>query len=91
MNKLRVLFVSSIAALALATTGAALAAPDQEKKEFVCHFTASAKNPVVVINIGNAAVGHHESNHHPEVHQGSDSSSDGPPADCGTGGGGGEE
>ena len=51
------------AALALATISGALAAkPDDsgnENKQYVCHFTASEKNPVVIINVGNAAVPAH--------------------------------
>ena len=86
MTKLRVIAIAGSAALALAGAAVVAAAPDQDKKEYVCHFTASAKNPVVVINVGNAAVGHHQSNHHPDVHQGADSSSNESPVDCADGG-----
>jgi hypothetical protein len=87
VKKLKLSLFAGCAALGLVTSAVAVAAPNQDKKEFVCHFTASPKNPVVLINVGNSAVGKHESNHHPEVHQGADSSSNEPLTDCTDGGG----
>lgn len=87
MNIVKWAAIALAGSLAL-SAGAAAAAPDQAKKEYVCHYTASAKNPVVIINVGNKAVGPHKANHQLDVHQGSDSSSDTPPTDCA---GGGEE
>jgi hypothetical protein len=86
--KLRLLLAAVAGStMALATAGLALAAPDQNKKEYVCHYTGSAKNPVVVINVGNPAVfAHVEEPGH--GHQGDDQSSEGEPdpADCDEGG-----
>ena len=89
MNKIKLTVVALAGGVAL-LGGTALATPDQENKEYVCHFTASEKNPLVVVNVGNSAVPHHIDNHHPDVHPGHDSSSNEPPADCPTNPEGGE-
>ncbi len=80
--KLKLISAISAAALALVVGATAFATPNQDKKEYVCHFTGSETNPFVVINVGNAAVPAHLANHQPTVHQGQDLSSNEPPVDC---------
>lgn len=82
--KLRIaLPLAAIAAAVPLLTTTAFAKPDQEKKEYLCHFTASERNPVVALNVGNSAVEKHLANHHPDVHQGEDLSGEQLPMDCG--------
>jgi len=93
--KTKLAAVGFAAALSLATISGAMAAkPDDSgnpKKQYVCHYTASEKNPVVIINVGNAAVpAHVDSPSH--GHQGDDADSDTmPTVDSCLGGGGPEE
>ncbi len=83
--KLKFVAIAAATTAALLLGATASAAPDQSKKQYVCHFTGSESNPVVIINVGNAAVPHHVTNHTPDVHQGTDSDSNTPPTNC-TGG-----
>jgi ABC-type sugar transport system substrate-binding protein len=71
------MFLSATAALlalsgGLALSGVAPASAAKMDKVTICHYTGSESNPYVAITISGNAQGKHESNHVPEVHQGSD-------------------
>lgn len=82
---IRLLIAGLAATIALSAASLAAATPPDDsgnpKKEYVCHHTASEKNPVVIINVGNAAVpAHVVSPSH--GHTGPDASSDDRPEDA---------